>query len=233
MGLSPTDAVEPEPVQLPEPPANDIEPLEVLVARALEKRLDLQETRDQVGDSERAASLAKQNLLPQFDVNLGVAQRGSSTSFGDAWRVGDRRVNVFFSTSYPLERTNDVVGRAQAVMDLQRANRGLRQRELEIQTEVRTAVRELERIKKSLELQKKGVEVAEQQRRLATLRYQRGLASNFDVVDAEGSLVLARSALVGLLTSYQIARIELLRATGDLDVNREFGIAAKAGAPRR
>ena len=58
--------------------------------------------------------------------------------------------------------------------------------------------------------------------RLATLRYQRGLASNFDVVDAEGSLVLARSALVGLLTSYQVARIELMRVTGDLDVDTEF-----------
>jgi len=66
------------------------------------------------------------------------------------------------------------------------------------------------------------VQVAEQQRRLATLRYQRGLASNFDVVDAEGSLVLARSALVNLLTSYQVARIELMRVTGGLDVDTEF-----------
>jgi outer membrane protein TolC len=42
------------------------------------------------------------------------------------------------------------------------------------------------------------------------------------VVDAEGSLVLARSALVGLLTSYQVARIELMRVTGQLDVDTEF-----------
>ncbi|PYQ47826.1 MAG: hypothetical protein DMF78_22740, partial [Acidobacteria bacterium] len=112
--------------------------------------------------------------------------------------------------------------RAAAELDLSSRERTLRQRELEIEAEVRTAVRELERIRKSIELQKKGVEVAEQQRRLATLRYQRGLASNFDVVDAEGSLVVARSALVGLLTSYQVARVELLRVTGTLEVDREF-----------
>jgi len=98
----------------------------------------------------------------------------------------------------------------------------VRQQELQIESEVRAALRELERIRKSVDLQKKGVEVAEQQRRLATLRYQRGLASNFDVVDAEGSLVLARSALVSLLTSYQVARIELMRVTGSLDVDQEF-----------
>jgi outer membrane protein TolC len=98
----------------------------------------------------------------------------------------------------------------------------VRQQELQVEGEVRAALREMERIRKSVELQKKGVEVAEQQRRLATLRYQRGLASNFDVVDAESSLVLARSALVNLLTSYQVARIELMRVTGGLDVDTEF-----------
>jgi len=54
------------------------------------------------------------------------------------------------------------------------------------------------------------------------LRYQRGLGSNFDVVDAEGSLVLARSALVGLLASYAVARLDLKRVVGSLDVDTEF-----------
>ena len=60
-----------------------------------------------------------------------------------------------------------------------------------------------------------------------------GLATNFDVVDAEGSLVLARSALVGLLTSYQVARAELLRVTGDLDVGAGGEPGASASARRR
>jgi outer membrane protein TolC len=91
-----------------------------------------------------------------------------------------------------------------------------------VEAEVRSAVRELLRIRKSVELQQQAVAVAAQQRRLATLRYERGLASNFDVVDAEGSLVLARSALVGLLASYKVAEVELKRATGTLDVATEF-----------
>jgi outer membrane protein len=102
------------------------------------------------------------------------------------------------------------------------SERTLRQRQLELEAEVRGAVRELERLRKSIELQKKGMEVAEQQRRLATLRYQRGLASNFDVVDAEGNLVVARSALVGLLTDYQVAKVDLKRVIGTLDVATEF-----------
>jgi outer membrane protein TolC len=223
LGLSPSDPLQPEALTLPEDIADDIEPVEILTQRALENRLDLLETREEVGDARRTASLARQNLLPQLDLNLGVTQFGNGTTYGNAFHSADRRVNLYFSTSYPLERSNEAASKAVAQLDVSSRERTLRQRQLDLETEVRSAVRELQRIRKSIELQKKGVEVAEQQRRLATLRYQRGLASNFDVVDAEGSLVVARSALVGLLTSYQVARVDLLRVTGTLAVDKDFG----------
>jgi outer membrane protein TolC len=222
LGLSPSDPLQPEALVLPQDIADDIEPVEILTQRALENRLDLLETRDSVGDARRTASLAKQNLLPQLDLNLGVTQFGNGTTYGNAFHSADKRVNVYFSTSYPLERSTEAASKAVAELDVSSRERTLRQRRLDVETEVRSAVRELERIRKSIDLQKKGVEVAEQQRRLATLRYQRGLASNFDVVDAEGSLVVARSALVGLLTSYQVARVDLLRVTGTLAVDKDF-----------
>jgi outer membrane protein len=223
LGLSPSDTLQPDALVLPEDIVDDIEPVEILTQRALENRLDLMETRDEVGDARRTASLARQNLLPQLDLNLGVTQFGNGTTYGNAFHSADRRVNLYFTTSYPLERSNEAASKAVAQLDVSSRERTLRQRQLDLETEVRSAVRELLRIRKSIELQKKGVEVAEQQRRLATLRYQRGLASNFDVVDAEGSLVVARSALVGLLTSYQVARVDLMRVTGTLAVDKDFG----------
>jgi outer membrane protein TolC len=198
------------------------EPLEALVLRALEHRIELQEARDQIADSRRTLSLARQNLLPQLDANLAVTRLGGGPAFSDAWSAADTRTTFGISTSYPLERSADKANRALAEIDLAARERALHQRELDVEAEVRTAVRELLRIRKSVLLQKQAVAVAAQQRRLATLRYERGLASNFDVVDAEGSLVLARSALVGLLASYKVAEVELKRATGTLDVAKEF-----------
>jgi outer membrane protein TolC len=98
----------------------------------------------------------------------------------------------------------------------------VRQAELDVEQQVRQALRDLEQVRKSVELQRQAVEVAAQQRRLAVLRYERGLGSNFDVVDAESSLVTARSALVQLLTTYAVARLDLKRTTGTLDVLQEF-----------
>ncbi len=222
LALPPGDSVEPEAAPLPVADTSDIEPLELLVRHALETRLEVVEARDQVEDARRAASLAKQNLLPQLDLNLGVTQFGVAGSFGDAWTSGDRRVQLFFSASYPLQQYSQRATSAVAQIQVGSRERGVRQREFEIEQEVRQAARELEQIRKSVELQQQAVEVAAQQRRLAVLRYQRGLGSNFDVVDAEGSLVNARSALVQLLTTWAVARLDLKRTTGTLDVEAEF-----------
>jgi outer membrane protein len=222
LGLSPSDPAEPDSRTLPEALGPDLEPIEVLVKRALETRIELKEVRDQVKDAERTLSLTRQNLLPQLDLGVSVANTGFGPRFGDALDKADTRFNVFLSTSYPLERSSDKANRAIAELDLEARKRTLAQREMEVDADVRGAVRTIERIRKSLELQKKSVEFSEQQLRLATLRYQRGLASNFDVVDAEGSLVSARTALVGLYTDYQVARVQLLRAVGTLDVTKEF-----------
>jgi outer membrane protein TolC len=220
LGLPAADPLEPEAVALPVTVEEEIEPLEVLLVRARERRLELQEATDQVDDARRSASLAKQNLLPQLDVNLGFVRSGFGPSYRTALEDAQSRFEVYFNTTYPVDNAAARASKAVAELDVVARERAVRQREMEVEAEVRASVRELERIRKSVELQKKGVDVAAQQLRLSTLRYQRGLASNFDVVDAEGSLVLARSALVGLLTSYQVARADLLRVTGSLDVSR-------------
>jgi outer membrane protein len=221
LGRNPMDAVEPAAVTLSEDEHLQLrlEPLPVLVDRALANRLDLQETHDLVDDARRTASLARQNLLPQLDLTASMTRKGLGPSFGSSLgALGDNRVEMFLSTSYPLERSSDRLSKALADMAVAASQRSFAQRRLEIEAEVRQAVRNLDRIVKNVELQRKGVDLAAQQHRLATLRYQRGIASNFDVVEAEEKLVAARAMLIGLLSDFQVARMGLDRVTGDLDV---------------
>ena len=224
LALPPNNPVEPEAVAL-EPPGEEEreEPVEMLVQSALENRLELKEARDRVSDARRSAALARQNMLPQVDLNLGVTQLGFGRSFGSAFGMRDRQLEFFVSASYPFRQSTQKANRAVSEIAVQTQERAVSQLTLEIEREVRLAARELDRIRQSVAVQLQSVQVAEQQRRLAVLRYQRGLASNFDVVDAESNYVVARSALVSLLTSYAVARLELQRATGTLAVDTEFG----------
>jgi len=223
LALPPDNPVEPEGVVLAPPEEEEEEePVEMLVRQALENRLELKEARDRVSDARRASSLARQDLLPQVDLNLGVTQLGFGRTFGGAFGMRDRQIEFFISASYPFRQTTQKANRAVTEISVQVSERSVTQLVLEIEREVHLAARDLDRIRQSVVVQLQSVGVAGQQRRLAVLRYQRGLASNFDVVDAESNYVVARSALVSLLTSYAVARLELRRATGTLSVDTEF-----------
>jgi outer membrane protein len=226
LGLSTQDPVEPAEVDAaalePGPDVPTSADLDRLVAVALERRLDLQETRDKVADAGRSAKIARQELWPSLNLNLAFNHYGVGPSLGSALHPSDRRFEAFVSTSYPLDRSTAKVSATAAQLAEGAAQRAVLQQQRIVEGQVREAVRDLDRLRRSLALQKRSVEVTEQQLRLATLRYQRGLASNFDVVDAERGLVLARSTLMGLLTSFQLAVVDLRRATGELDVEKDF-----------
>lgn len=206
------DPVEPAPAELGAPDREDPGGIEALVETALAKRVDSAEAREQVQDAHRAASLSGQNLLPNISLNVRFEEerRGEATGPGVTM---SRRWESFLSVSAPLQAGADVY-RLQganlqvAASDLERKN--------QIESEVRSAHRELRSLARSTKTQREAVAIAEPHFQLANLRYQRGLASNFDAVDAEGSLLAARSSLVQLEAAYAAARLQLDRAVGRL-----------------
>lgn len=193
-----------------------------LTAAALRNRIEVREQRDRIDDARRARAISKQNLLPQLDLNMRYEQRGFGDSLSSSFDFQDSAFNVFFSTSYDLDRTSDNASHALAQIDLDARRRSLKLTEYNVANEVRAAARNVERIGKSIELQERNIDFAEKQMRLATLRYQRGLASNFDIIDAENNLIQARSNYVSLVTDYNVALMQLKRVTGTLDLEREF-----------
>lgn len=220
LGRSPMDPIEPAPANIEEPGDDDLSPLETLVEMALTARLDLAEVREQIDDARRTASLSRQNLLPDMSLSLRFTEQKGS-GFSGPFTTSNRRWETFVSASMPLERAADIARLQISNLEVSSRERNYAQRKYEVESEVRSAHRELISLTRSIRTQKGAVEIAGEQLRLANLRYQRGLASNFDVVDAEGSLLAARSSLVQLLAAYQVARLDLERVIGRLNVNLE------------
>lgn len=215
LGRSPHDGVEPAPVDIPQPRPDETPALDAMIAAALDSRLDLAEVRDQVDDARRTASLSKQNLLPDLSLNLKFTDTRWTGATGP-FVPTNRRWESFLSASLPLERAADIARVQLSNLDVAARERAYAQKQYEVESEVRAAHRQLASLSRSIATQSTAVEIADQQLRLANLRYQRGLASNFDVVDAEGNLLAARSSLVQLLAAYQVARLELDRVAGRL-----------------
>jgi outer membrane protein TolC len=220
LGFDPGDEVALEMVE-PEyqPLALDIDEL---TRTSLMNRIEVIEERARIEDSERSFSISRQNLLPKLDLNVRYEQRGLGASLGDSFDFQFSDVNVFLSTSYQLDQSAERASYAHAQIGLEARRRSLKQVEYNVANEVRAAARNVERVAKSILLQERNIDFAEKQRRLASLRYQRGLASNFDIIDAENNVIRAHSSYVSLLADYFVSLIELKRVTGTLDLEDEF-----------
>jgi outer membrane protein len=192
------------------------DPIETFLRTAQATRLEVREAHDRIGDARRAESIARWNLLPPISADLSYTKRGlggGAQSFDQlfgGWRFG-------ISSSYALNRSDESAAAATASVSTRAAVRDTEDVERRVADEVRRAHRTWTRTATTIDLQKRAVSLAERQVRLAQLRYDRGVADNFDVIDAENNLFQAQSGLIAAQVDRALAALTLRRVTGSLD----------------
>ena len=193
------------------------DPVRRLVGSALASRIDVREAKARVADAERAASVATWSLFPDLRLNASYTQRGLGTDlaatyqqlFG-GWRIG-------LTSAYSLDRSNEMAAFNSASLSARAAERALFDLRERVAAEVRRARRAIVRAEEGMKIQTQAVDVSDRQLRLAQLRYERGLAGNFDVVDAESNFFEAQSALISARVERALAGLALDLAMGTLD----------------
>ncbi|MEE8129818.1 MAG: TolC family protein, partial [Vicinamibacterales bacterium] len=197
----------------------DVRPIppEIAVERAREHRIDLRSAEARLDDAERDIRYARNQLLPQLDVNVALTRRETTDSLRTAFGLDEFKFATFFAVSMPLDRTPQTLALHNALIDRDRQTRATEMLRLRIVIEVRRAARQQQRLVRGLEVADTSLEFAEQEVELARLRYQRGLSNNLDVVTAEAGLLNASSRRITLLADLAVSRLTLLAAMGTLD----------------
>jgi outer membrane protein len=191
-----------------------------LTEDALRDRLDVRIARAKVADARWNGSVAQWNLLPPMNLDISYTRRGVGASAADSafgllngWRMG-------ISSTYSLDHGRNAAAVAQAAITVRQAERAMSDAEQRAVMEVRRSSRALARVTDAVELQRKAVELALQQRELATFRYERGLADNLEVIDAENNVAQAEAALLSAEIDRALSFMTLQRASGTLEPNR-------------
>jgi outer membrane protein TolC len=212
--------------------------LDSAVEAALANRFDLANRREQVEDAERALRIAKQDLLP--DLSLEAEWTGTSAPSSDfldqALRARTGSVGVFLEL--PLQRTLDRNAFRAAEIALERERRAYRQFRDEIVVEVRDSLRRLRQAATSLEIQGRIIEVEQKRYEKAQIDFNQGTIGNRDLLEAQQSLTDARNERVRRAVAYELARIDLDRSMGTIEIERDGSFrvlrapaaAAKAGS---
>jgi len=196
-------------------------PVEQATALALEHRLELQAAAASLDEAEQSAAFTRRQQLPRFDLNLALTRRETADSLRTSFGLDRFGAAAFVGVAVPIEWTARRVGLEQADLEVAQRRRELDAIRAVVVLDARRAVREHARAVRRFELDDQTASMAEKEVELATLRFQRGLSNNLDVVTAETNLLAARARRLATRSDVALARLRVLAATGTLDPGRD------------
>lgn len=219
--LEPTDLV---------PPIGPAPDVDAAVRNALRQRTDLQRTQQQIENNETILSLAKNASLPDLRLQATYLTNGLGgtellrtggfpgtvvgrqfTAFGDvlrqlfaanypAWTVG-------VTLSYPLGRSAEQSALARTGLERDQSIARLRSSELKVVREVRQAAMQLEQNRQRIDTTRLGRELSEQRLDAEQKRFEVGMSTNFNVIQAQRDLAVVRNNELQAQLDYQLALI--------------------------
>ncbi|HYR33722.1 MAG TPA: efflux transporter outer membrane subunit [Burkholderiales bacterium] len=184
-----------------------------LPSELLLRRPDLVEAERRLAAADARVAAARADMFPSISLT-GLAGR-ESADLSNLF-TGPAGIYLFVaSISQPIFAGGRLQARTEAARARERAVLAQYQKSIQNAfSEVRTALAGQTRSRESFEAESAREQALAQTLRLAQLRYQNGIASQLDVIDAERGLLAARIARIEALRSQRAAIADLFRALG-------------------
>ncbi|SDE99181.1 TolC family protein [Sporolituus thermophilus] len=183
--------------------------LEEAIDYALKNRPEVAQADLNVKSAEEGIQVAKSGRRPT--VSFQGSQAWSDTDPGtssDTWALG-------LSASFNIFDGNVTGAKIkQADAALAKAQEQARQTRDAVQLEVRQAYLSLKEAEKRIETTKVAVDKAEEDYKIAQVRYSAGVGTNLDVMDAQVALTQAKTNYVQALYDYNTSKAKLDKAMG-------------------
>ncbi|MDB5289841.1 MAG: outer membrane protein [Phycisphaerales bacterium] len=206
-----------------------------VIAVAEQYRLELQTARDQIDDARRQVAVAQNGLLPDLNVT-------AQTDFGNRILVStpaksfDDRATTYsagVTLGLPLDRLAERNVYRQSLIQFEQAQRSFADLRDSVAAQVRAAVRGIRAAQVSLDLQRRGIRLAERRLDYSLELLKRGTASARDVVESQSSLLEAQDNFSAARATLQVSVLQFLNDTGTLRVDPEAGSIGRALNPDR
>ncbi len=194
---------------------NNIE-IDKAVDLALKNRTEIDQGIDVWRESYRLAALAKKDLLPELNLEFNYNSHGKHEFLTRSFRSRNRdgSFNIGFTTSTDFDPLGDQIAYDQSMTAINNAARDLEQTKANLTLEVKKTVRQLERSNKRILLQEEQIHSTQGELHLAKLKFDRGMANNFDVIQAEKNFRNAEQTYWTALIDHIIGEYQLLAAIG-------------------
>ena len=183
---------------------------------SLKERMEALQIEDLIATLEIQSDAAKHNILPDVDLTLKYSSKGSDSSLKESIKSNSGSVELGLVSSGNVSRTREKAVYEQSRIAISSALRLLDLKKDEIKREVKVSLRNLFRTEENIEIQREQIEQSKGKLELAKVKFSRGLASNFDLIEAESELRTAEINLISAVIQYIEGQYQLKAAMGVL-----------------
>ncbi len=189
--------------------------LEEGIQLALDHRIEVDQAEDQWQENKRLARMAKKNISPELNLVLNYSNCGRDEVFTrSCTRRRESTWGVGLTTSTDFDPVADRIAYEQSMMAIEVATRGIDEVKVNLTLDVKRAIRQLNRAYHRIHLQEEQIKAAQGELYLAKTKFDRGMADNFNVIQAEKSLRSAQQAYWMALIDHIVGEFQLLAAVG-------------------
>lgn len=218
-----------------------VRPVEDLIADAISKRPELQQSRLGLKNQEISMKGARNNLLPALDlvgwyqgagINgvtttcatggappctplTGAPQHGYSTAFGDLFDSTNPDKGIALQLTIPIRNRVAQATQIRSVLEYRQAQMLLQQQENNVTTQVRGAAYSVQQNRARVDAARAARDYAAQSLDAEQKKFALGASTSFNVLQMQKNLIQAETAVVAAVTNYQKARVTLDQVTGN------------------
>ncbi len=185
---------------------------------ALDRRLDLANTRDGLDDVERKLVLAAKGLGVQLDLTASANVASTPDTQVTRLRFHEGTYSLGLAADLPFNRKAQRNVYREALIAVQQQQRGYDEEVDLIKLNVRNAYRTLTETAESYRIQKLGLKLAQRRVEVEKLSLQYGRGTVRLLLDSEDALVQAQNDVLGALVDHLIAKLSFFRDAGVLQV---------------
>ena len=199
-----------------------------VVAIARRYRLDLQTARDAIDDAKRQVEVAKNGLLPDLDVTAGSQFGNDPTSPAKNLNNKVTTYSAGINLDLPLDRLAERNAYRAALISFDRAQRAFVDLNDSIAAEVRSDVRSIHSAQVSVDIQRRGIRLAERRLEYSLELLRRGTGNARDVTDAQTSLLTSQDSFSQARANLQVQVLEFLKDSGTIRIDPSAGSLGQA-----
>lgn len=188
---------------------------------ALENRIELEQGQMAIGESKRRLVVAKNNLLPSLDLEIGYNKFGEQVLFDlpeESWTVSLKSDTDIFRRVEKNDFQESNIQHRRTLINFEETKQNIIQ-------EVRTELNRLEKQEKQIAIRKEQAKQAHGKLRLSESKFRHGMAGNFDLLESQSELLRAQTDLIFDRIGYIVGTYRLRSVIGTLiDRNEREGV---------